>query len=277
MAPESPADLVPGLRGYGSPQTSRGLAVAYGPPPWNMSGHTLAVWYRLADPSEARRHVPEMLELDEDPVVRVRFWDMGHDAGLGPRVPGDNPEFGSFREAVAVFPVRWRAPDGSAVVDGDFTTYMYSDDPTYTAFGREVMGWPVRHGRIHVSRPWSRELEEGLKLTGLLERQGRGIMRLTLKLTAPQPAAAAHTPLPVWLSLKVVPAIDGPYPALLQLVSSGPDALRRGPVWTATASLEMDDAPNDELSFLRPRSIERAEYWSAVEVRVGWGNVLANL
>jgi acetoacetate decarboxylase len=274
--PEPPADLVAGMRGFGSPQTVRGQSVAYGPPPWRMSGRTLALWYRLADPAEARRHVPDFLELDEDPVVRVRFWDMVHDAGLGPDVPGTNPEFGEFREAVVVFPVRVSLASGE-LLSGDFTTYMYSDDPTYTAFGREVMGWPVRHGRIHLSRPWGETLGAGVKLTGLLERQGRGIMRTTFELTELAPATGSRAPLPTWISLKVVPAIDGPRPALRQLVRSGPERLDRGPVWLANAVLEMGDSPNDELAFLRPRSIERAEYWSAVDVTVGWGRVLAEV
>ena len=274
--PESGTDLVEGLRGFGSPQTARGRSVAYGPPPWRMAGQTIALWYRLADPAEARRHVPDFLELDEDPLVRVRFWDMVHDAGLGPDVQGTNPEFGRFGEAVAVFPVRWRAVSGE-VVTGDFTTYMYSDDPTYTAFGREVMGWPVRHGRIHVSRPWSGTIGAGVKLTGLLERHGRGIMRATIELTELAPPTASGASLPIWLSMKVIPAIDGPRPALHQLVATGPERLDRGPVWLATGEMEMGDSPNDELGFLRPRSIERAEYWSAVDVTVGWGRVLAEL
>ena len=86
-----------------------------------MAGRTLALWYRLSDPAEARQHVPDFLELDDDPVVSVRFWDMIHDAGLGADVQGTNPELGEFREAVAVFPVRWYSGSGE-VLSGDFTT-----------------------------------------------------------------------------------------------------------------------------------------------------------
>src|SRR5687768_10300236 len=68
------------VRGSGAPITSRGRTAAYAPPPWRMRGRTLALWYRLVEPDEARRHVPSVLEMDDDPVVRARFWDMEHDA-----------------------------------------------------------------------------------------------------------------------------------------------------------------------------------------------------
>ena len=241
-----------------------------------MAGRTLALWCRLADPAEARRHVPDLLELDEDPVVRVRFWDMLHDAGLGTDVQASNPEFGRFREVAVLFPVRWTNTSGE-VISGEFTAYMYSDDPTYTAFGREVMGWPVRHGRIHMSRPWADTVVPGMKLTGLLERHGRSIMRAGLELTGTAPGKSARAISPTWISLKVVPAADGPQPALRQLVASRPDGFDPGVVWIAAGELEVSDGEDDELAFLRPRSIERAEYWSRVNVTVGWGRVLAEI
>ena len=102
------------MPGSGMPITARGRSAAYAPPPWKMRGRTLALWYRLADPEEARRHVPAAVEMEDDPVVRARFWDMEHDA-LIVGADGERP-WRRFREAVVAFPVRYgdgerRLPD----------------------------------------------------------------------------------------------------------------------------------------------------------------------
>ena len=92
-----------------------------------MRGRAIALWYRLADPDEARRHVPPWVEMDDDPIVRARFWDLEHDAA-GPQRPDDAPpRWTAIREAVVAFPV------GYGTVMGDLPTYMYADDPVYIA------------------------------------------------------------------------------------------------------------------------------------------------
>ena len=48
------------FKGYGSPQTLRGLASPYGPPPWHMRGRVFTIWYRLADPDEVRWSVGQI-------------------------------------------------------------------------------------------------------------------------------------------------------------------------------------------------------------------------
>ena len=40
------------FKGCGSPQTWRGIASPYGPPPWHMSGRVFTIWYRLENPDE---------------------------------------------------------------------------------------------------------------------------------------------------------------------------------------------------------------------------------
>ncbi len=257
--------------GYGSPWTRRGRSIAYGPPPWRMAGRTLALWYRLADPDEARRHVPDGCTLDADPVVRARFWDLTHDGGLSAPTSANGPTEMSFREAVVAFPVV------CAGVAGDFTTHMYADEPVYTAFGREAMGWPLRHGEIEVTHPASDDLARGGTASGRLKRDKREVMRIDLTLIRPLAESERPKGLPRWITWKVIPGVDGGVPAISQLVETGPSELKWGPIWAAEGHLEFGEGPRDELHFLQPREIVAAEYWDTIEFVIGPGRILAEL
>jgi acetoacetate decarboxylase len=259
------------FRGYGTPRTARGRSQAYGPPPWHMAGRTLALWFRLADPDEARRHVPEGLAMDADPIVRARFWDLVHDAGSGADLQNDPSTATApirVAEAVVAFPVV------SGSVSGDYTAHMYANDPIYNAFGREVMGWPLRAGDVTLSPLPDGALGAGVRLTGRLERDGDALMEAALTLVEPLPDAERPTRLPRWLSWKIVPRVDGTGDALRQLVQTGPARIDWGPIWRAQGELSFGSGPSDELEFLRPREVIAAHYWSHVDLSIDFGHVL---
>ncbi|CAN5822975.1 hypothetical protein BH23CHL8_BH23CHL8_21490 [soil metagenome] len=263
--PGRPAGVQPGS---GVPITARGRSVAYAPPPWRMRGRTIAVWYRLADPDEARRHVPAAVEMEPDPIVRARFWDMEHDAV--PSGPDGARGWQSFREAVVAFPVR----HGS--VAGDFPTYMYADDFAYIVFGREVMGWPVRDGLIGMDAEPPGGPRPGVRLGGRLDRDGRTLMSAQVELTGEQLSVDDSRP-PRWLAAKVIPDVSAPRAVVSQLVATGPERIDGRTIWKAEATLSFQEGPRDELHFLAPREIVEAQYWSDVELSIGWGETLAEL
>lgn len=210
--------------------------------------------------------------MDADPIVRARFWDLVHDAGSGADLraaPSTATAPIRVAEAVVAFPVAF----GS--VGGDYTAHMYADDPVYTAFGREVMGWPLKAGDVTLSPVPEGDLRAGIRLTGRLERDGDALMEAALTLDEPLPDAERPTDLPRWLSWKVVPRVDRPGDALRQLVQTGPVRIDRGPIWRAQGELSFGNGPSDELEFLRPREVVAAQYWSHVDLSVGYGHVLA--
>lgn len=256
------------LPGSGMPITARGRSAAYAPPPWRMRGRTLALWFRLADPDEARRHVPAVVEMDEDPIVRARFWDMEHDAV--PIDGGGERPWRRFREAVVAFPVRYRD------VVGDYPTYMYGDDFTYALFGREVMGWPVRDGTISMDDEPPGGPGAGVRMSGQLDRDGHTVMRAEITLTGDE-VAVDDAPPPRWLATKVITDVAGPTAAISQLVATGPERIHERRIWTAEGQLSFGEAPGDELHHLAPREIVGAQYWSGVRLTIGWGEVLAEL
>lgn len=258
----------PIMPGSGGPITERGRSVAYLPPPWRMRGRTLALWFRLEDPDEARRHVPTLLEMDDDPVVRGRFWDMTYDA-----VPGSEP--GSrgarrFLEAVVAFPVRY------GQVSGDYPSYMYADDWVYIAAGREIQGWNVRGGDVQMTPEPEGGPAAGSTFRGTLERDNHLIMQATLELSGPSHEDDQSVP-PRWLTTKIVTDATGPRAQIGQLLSTGPERIDRRRIWQAHAELRFFPGPTDELHYLAPREIVEAQYWSDVDITVGWGEVLEEL
>lgn len=253
-------------RGSGPPFTTRGASIAYGAPPWDMRGRTLSLRYRLADPDEARRHVPAGITMDEDPIVRARIWDMEHDA-LTP--PGGPARWTRFREAVIAFPVT------VAGIEGDYPTYMYADEFSYTAMGREVLGWPVRDARIELDQEPD-ELVAGTTLVGRAWRSDQELMRIEMVLDGGHEVTRDDRP-GRWITTKVIPDMTGTRAALAQLVWSGPSVIERRVKWSATASLALPATTTDELHHLAPREIVHAEYWADQVLTVGGGAVIADL
>jgi acetoacetate decarboxylase len=256
------------MRGSGGPITERGLSVAYLPPPWHMRGRTLAMWFRLADPDEARRHVPSYVEMEDDPIVRARFWDMTYDAVVGDRAGTRGRR--RFLEAVVAFPVRY------GDISGDYPAHMYADDWVYIVAGREVQGWNVRGGEVDVDPEPAGGPAAGVLLSAELRRDGWSVMRARLELSGRELDVAETAPLR-WLTTKILPDAAGDGAAVGQLLSTGPLRVDGRRVWQATAQLSFGAAPGDELHHLAPREIVDAQYWSDVDITVGWATVLREL
>ena len=268
----SDARMDPIKPGSGTPYTGSGRSIAYRPPPWGMRGRALALWFRLADPDEARRHVPPGVEMDRDPIVRARVWDLEHDAA-GPADDADRDPadaWTTIREAVVAFPVRY----GS--VSGDLPTYMYADDAIYIAMGREVMGWPVRDAVIEIDPEPAGGPAAGMTVRARMLRSGAEVMAASLTLTGDHTIETNPAP-PRWLAEKVIGHVDRQGAAISQLVATGPERIERRDIWAADGTVSFGPGPRDELTSLAPREIVKAEYWSGLILSIGWGEVLAEL
>jgi acetoacetate decarboxylase len=244
----------------------------YGSVPWHMAGRALAVSLRPKNRALLRQRLPAALSLPSDPIVRVRIWDLAHDAGLGRTATQVLPELTAFQEVAFAVPVSF----GS--LHGDFVKLIYADDPTYTAFGREVMGWPVRSGKIMVGRPWpGTPLSAGQEFTGYLERYGRQLLSISLTLQAPVPPQERPQGLPVWLSARSIPDPSTSRPALNQLIRGGPSEMRWGEMWKATATVALGSSPLDDLSPFAFSEVVAAQYWTGLDLTISGGEVLTDL
>lgn len=152
---------------------------------------------------------------------------------------------------------------------------MYADEPVYIAFGREAMGWPLRHGEITFSEPG--DLQPGTALEGRLVRDGGELMGVALTVETLVSDLSDRPTRPRWIGWKRIPGVDGRSILVDQLVETGPSHVIWERVWTASASLSFEESLNDELHFLRPREIVAAEYWERVRLAIGPGSVLVDL
>jgi acetoacetate decarboxylase len=261
--------MLANFKGYGSPQTARGMASPFGPPPWHMSGRVFTIWYRLQDPDEARQHIAPPLQVPPDPLCRARFYDIAFDAGMGDDLGTRIPEQAQFHEAVVAMPVSYQN------TNGDYSIHSYADNFAYIAGAREIFGWPVKMGKIVMSKEWQPgSLEPGVTITGVLERFGHCLMSASVTLVRPLSAEKRPAGLPNWFTYKVIPSPERPEPEVRELILAGPSRVEPGPIWEASALLEMGQGANDELHSLRPREIVSAEYWSHVDLTVGFGRIL---
>ena len=168
------------------PRTARGIASAYGRAPWHLSGRVFTIWYRLADPVEARQQIAPPLEVPDNPLCRARFYELNMDAGYGDDLIARNPEQSKFFEAVVAIECSYQG------VQGDYSVHMYSDNFTYITWAREVIGWPLKQGKISMSQPWNPvALESGVSIAGTLERHGERLMAGTVELKEPRRHTAA--------------------------------------------------------------------------------------
>jgi acetoacetate decarboxylase len=260
------------FKGYGSPQTRRGLASPYGPPPWHMSGRVMTVWFRVEDLQELRNHIAPPLTVPDDALCRARFWELTHDAGQGNDLPAHIPAQTHFHEAVLAIDASYNG------TRGDYSIHIYADEPTYTAWAREVIGWPVKMGQVAFSEPWNpQRLAPADKLTGTLARFGTQLLRASV--TLKRQISPDERPYRVanWFTYKVIPSVEKFAPEVSQLVLVQPSTLDSGPLWEAEGTVEIGVGLNDELHFLRPKEIVWAEYWSYVNLSVGYGKILARL
>jgi hypothetical protein len=272
---------------FSTPISRTGALSLYGPPPWHLTGRCLAVWFRVADPGAIRNHVHPLFKLDENPLIGARFWDLRHDAGR-PDLVRQRGQLYRMREASIAIPVSFEG------VSGDDTAYMFADEPRYTAYGREVMGWPVIHGEVEfvdtpadpavdtappaqgvhpddrVPRPHS-----GDQISASLHYEGRLTMSMSFTLSGEVDRGVAGGG-PQWVTHRYVPDILGAG-RVDQIVLTKPGTASLGPIWAAQASFELTGAPGSGLEDLRPISIERAELWSDLKLTIADGHILRDL
>jgi hypothetical protein len=131
-------------------------------PPWLLSGTCVTAWFE-SDAQAANDLMSPSFEVLMGSVgvpTRFRFYDIE----FQPRDGSDEYRTrmsGRFREAVIAF-------KGSiAGHTGEYSAYMWSDDEVYTAWGREVFGWPLVRGRIDLDGPVWRGQEGGTSVSTL--------------------------------------------------------------------------------------------------------------
>jgi acetoacetate decarboxylase len=140
-------------------------------------------------------------------------------------------------------------------------------------------GYPKKLGSIWMTRPVTvgkagPRLEAGGRLGATLAANDRRLAEVSLTLSGSSVTGGFVNALPM-LHSRWMPSIDPSQPdALNELVTMQSQDVELGPVYTGDPTVELFDAPGDELSFLRPYEMI-AGYWRQVGATFSGGTKLA--
>jgi acetoacetate decarboxylase len=214
-----------------------------------------------SDPAAIREALPEPLEPDGSNTVLYEFIRMPDSAG-----------FGDYTESGVVIPAKFK---GELV---NFIAQMYLDDEPPISGGREVWGFPKKHGNpkleiIHDT------------LTGRLEYAGQLVALGTMgykhkNLVVGENGDQTHASEIVkklgktQVNLKLIPHVDGT-PAIAQLVAYNMgDATLKG-AWSGPARLHLVPHVNAPVADLPVKSIIGGSHLIA-DITLPYGRVLYN-
>jgi acetoacetate decarboxylase len=214
----------------------------------------------VSDPEAIRAALPSPLEPDGSDTVLYEFLRMPDSSG-----------FGDYTESGVVIPARFK---GESV---NFTAQMYLDDEPPIAGGREIWGFPKKHGN-----PKLQIIHD--TLTGTLEYAGIQVAvgtmsykheNLLYDLSAAKPfspdvmlAKLGKTQ----VNFKLIPDIDGS-PAIAQLVAFNMMDITLKGAWAGPARLHLVPHINAPVADLPVRRIIGGAHYIA-DLTLPYGRVL---
>jgi acetoacetate decarboxylase len=183
-----------------------------------------------------------------------------------------DPVRSQYKECFVVVRCRWNGEHYSRCV------YIWVDKDFALARGW-YQGYPKKLGSIWMTRPVTvgragPRLEAGGRFGATLAANDRRLAQASLTLTGASVTGGFVNALPM-LHSRWMPAIDLSQPdALSELVTMRSEDVELGPVYTGDPTIELFDAPGDELSTLRPYEMI-AGYWRQVGATFAGGTKLA--
>ena len=183
-----------------------------------------------------------------------------------------DPVRSQYKECFVVVRCRWNGEHYSRCV------YIWVDKDFALARGW-YQGYPKKLGSIWMTRPVTvgragPRLEAGGRFGATLAANDRRLAQVSLTLTGASVTGGFVNALPM-LHSRWMPSIDPSQPdALSELVTMRSEDVELGPVYTGDATIELFDAPGDELSTLRPYEMI-AGYWRQVGATFAGGTKLA--
>ena len=260
------------LHGLPFPRTASGQASLLPPVPWHYSGDLLTVEYRT-DPSAIAARLPDGASLvadDDDPGAVAFIWADWQSCGDR----GDellDPVRAQYREAFVVVRCRYRGQVYSRCL------FIWVDTDFALVRGH-LQGYPKKLGSIHQTRPVSvgragPRLAPGGRFGMTLAASDRRLAQATITLRGPSDHAGfvnQHS----MLHHRWFPRIelDG-RDSLHEVVTMRGRDVDLGSAFVGDATLDVFDAPTEELSSLAPREII-AGYFRSVGTTFAGGTTL---
>ncbi|MGB1630115.1 MAG: acetoacetate decarboxylase family protein [Acidimicrobiales bacterium] len=240
------------LTGFTYPRTPTGAGSVLPDPPWHYSGDMLTIEFRT-DPANVAELLPNGFELaEEDPGACALIWAWWQSCSDSFEELLD-PSRAQYNETFLVVRCRYDGVTYSRAV------YIWVDKDFAMSRGH-VQGYPKKLGEMWMTKPvpYGRagpRLEPGGRFGATLSTFGRRLANASFTITglADTPGFVNGHPM---LHSRQMPAIemDG-RDSLDELVTmTGYDA-EAGPVYAGDATLELLDAPTEELTRLAPFEI----------------------
>ncbi|MGD0635361.1 MAG: acetoacetate decarboxylase [Beijerinckiaceae bacterium] len=211
----------------------------------------LAITYET-DPDVLRQHLPEPLEMQDNPRVIYEWIKMPDSSG-----------FGDYTESGVVIPCRFKGEDVS------FVSQMYLDDEAPIAAGREIWGFPKKYAHPQL------ELVKDT-LTGTLVYAGQLVAMGTMAYKHVGQAgdvASTHRALEkTQINLKIIPGADG-QPGICQLVALNLTNVTVKGSWSGPARLHLVPHVGAPVADLPVRKIIGASHFIA-DLTLPYGRVV---
>jgi acetoacetate decarboxylase len=212
----------------------------------------------LSDPEAIEEAVPEPLVPDGSGKVLYEFIKMPDSAG-----------FGDYTESGVVIPCKFNGQDVN------FTAQMYLDDEPPIAGGREIWGFPKKHGE-----PTLEVIHD--TLTGKLVYANRevalgtmGYKHINLASDAAHVEEIKNKMSKTQVNLKVIPSCDGNGYDALQLVAYNLEQIEIIGAWAGPARLHLVPHVNAPVADLPVRKIIGGNHFIA-NLTLPYGRILHN-
>jgi acetoacetate decarboxylase len=242
------------------------------PTPWHYSGDLITVEYRT-DPGAVAALLPEGVEPahdDEDPGAVAFIWADWQSCGDDGAELLD-PVRSQYKECFVVVRCRWHGTLFSRCV------FIWVDKDFAMVRGY-IQGYPKKLGSIHQTRPVSvgragPRLGAGARFGMTLAASDRRLASATVTLDGPSATNGFVNGHPM-LHTRWFPRIelDGTSSMDEVVTMSGVD-VELGPAYKGTATIELFDAPTEELSTLAPREV-LGGYFRSVGTTFAGGSTL---
>ena len=240
------------MPGFLFPRTPEGRSSLLPSPPWHYSGEMLTVEYRT-DPDRVARLLPEGLApAEEDPGAVAVIWADWQSCSDGFEELLD-PVRAQYKECFVVVRCQWEGATWSRCpfiwVDKDFAMVRGYHQ-----------GYPKKLGDIWMTRPVvvgraGPRLEPGAVLGATLSASGRRIAEAVITLERPA-AKAGFVNGHQMLHNRWWPAIESDgADSLDELVTMHGEDGEVADIWGGSASIELFEAPTEELADLQPVEI----------------------
>jgi acetoacetate decarboxylase len=239
------------LYGYSTPRSPQGRSSLVSAPPWHYVGSMLVIEY-WAEPEAVAAVLPPPLEPHPDGGRAAAMFIDWQSCG-GDCAELTDPSRSQYKEFFVTVNASYKGEEVA------YCPYIWVDRDFALARGW-IQGFPKKLGSIWITRSFGLQttadpgVGRGSVFGGTCAAYERRLAQGTVTLDVPSETGSTHTDPPI-VNVRHFPRLERERhdePAVHELVRSSAFDRSRSEVWEGTATLELFDAPGEELVALAP-------------------------